>query len=43
MGKTCVAPTKITTVPHLELSAAVVAARVSVMLINELEIGELKE
>ena len=43
MGKARVAPTKVTTVPHLELSAAVVAARMSVMLRNELEIEDLQE
>lgn len=43
MGKARVAPTKVTTVPRLELSAAVVAARTSVMLRNELEISDLKE
>ena len=43
MGKARVAPTKITTVPRLELSAAVLAARTSAMLRNELEIDDLKE
>ncbi|KAG1940147.1 hypothetical protein F2P79_016875 [Pimephales promelas] len=43
MGKARVAPTKVTTVPRLELSAAVVAARISVMLRNELEIEGLQE
>lgn len=43
MGKARVAPTKVTTVPRLELSAAVVAARTSVMLRNELEIEDLQE
>ena len=43
MGKARVAPTKVTTVPRLELSAAVVAARMSVMLRNELEIEDLQE
>lgn len=43
MGKARVAPTKVTTVPRLELSAAVVAARTSVMLRNELEIEGLQE
>lgn len=37
-GKARVAPTKVTTVPRLELSAAVVAARMSDMLRKELEI-----
>ncbi len=43
MGKARVAPTKVTTVPRLELTAAVVAARTSVMLRNELEIEGLQE
>lgn len=43
MGKARVAPTKVTTVPRLELSAAVVAARTSVMLRNEIEIDSLQE
>lgn len=43
MGKARVAPTKVTTVPRLELSAAVVAARTSAMLRNELEIDGLQE
>ncbi|XP_062421503.1 uncharacterized protein LOC134132867 [Pungitius pungitius] len=43
MGKARVAPTKVTTIPRLELSAAVVAARISVMLRNELEINGLQE
>ncbi|XP_067305911.1 uncharacterized protein [Pseudorasbora parva] len=43
MGKARVAPTKVTTVPRLELSAAVIAARISVMLRNELEIEGLQE
>ncbi|XP_022523726.2 uncharacterized protein LOC111191896 [Astyanax mexicanus] len=43
MGKARVAPTKITTIPRLELSAAVVAARTSAMLRNELEIDNLQE
>lgn len=38
MGKARVAPTKVTTVPRLELSAAVVAVRMSDMLRKELEI-----
>ena len=43
MGKARVAPTKVTTIPRLELSAAVVAARTSVMLRHELEIDGLQE
>lgn len=37
MGKARVTPTKVTTIPRLELSAAVVAARTSAMLRNELD------
>lgn len=37
MAKARVAPTKITSIPRLELSAAVTAARMSVMLKAELE------
>lgn len=43
LGKAHVAPTKVTTVPRLELTAAVVAARTSVRLRNELEISDLEE
>lgn len=43
LGKARVAPTKVTTVPRLELTAAVVAARTSAMLRNELEISDLEE
>ncbi|XP_028298181.1 uncharacterized protein LOC114460481 isoform X2 [Gouania willdenowi] len=43
MGKARVAPTKVTTVPRLELTAAVVSARTSVMLRSELEISDLQE
>lgn len=43
MGKACVAPTKVTTVPRLELSAAVVAARTGAVLKNELQIESLQE
>lgn len=38
MAKARVVPTKLTSIPRLELSAAVVAARSSVMLRNELEV-----
>lgn len=37
MAKARVAPTKLTSIPRLELSAAVIAARSSVMLKNEME------
>ncbi|XP_030585762.1 uncharacterized protein LOC115780619 [Archocentrus centrarchus] len=43
MGKARVAPLKVTTIPRLELSAAVVAVRTSDMLREELEIESLKE
>lgn len=43
MGKARVAPTKVTTIPRLELSAAVVAARASTMLRKELELDGLQE
>lgn len=43
IGKARVAPTKVTTIPRLELSAAVVAARMSIMLRNELDIEDLQE
>lgn len=43
VGKSRVAPTKVTTVPRLELSAAVVAVRTSDMLKKELEIECLQE
>lgn len=42
-GKARVAPTKVTTIPCLELSAAVVAARMSIMLRNKLDINDLQE
>ncbi|KAL7849158.1 hypothetical protein SRHO_G00207810 [Serrasalmus rhombeus] len=42
-GKARVAPTKVTTVPRLELSAAVVAVRISDMLKKELELDCLQE
>lgn len=43
MAKARVAPTKVTTVPRLELSAAVVAVRTSDMLKRELEIEDAQE
>ncbi|KAK5859400.1 hypothetical protein PBY51_020957 [Eleginops maclovinus] len=43
MGKSRVSPTKVTTIPRLELTAAVVAVRTSDMLRNELEIQDLQE
>lgn len=43
MGKARVAPTKITTIPRLELSAAVVAVQTSDLLRKELEIDDLDE
>nr|XP_055049264.1 uncharacterized protein LOC129434357 [Misgurnus anguillicaudatus] len=43
MGKARVSPTKVTTIPRLELSAAVVAVKTSDMLRNELEIQDLQE
>ncbi|XP_042632019.1 uncharacterized protein LOC122148737 [Cyprinus carpio] len=43
MGKARVSPTKVTTIPMLELTAAVVAVQTSDMLRNELEIQDLKE
>ena len=43
MGKSRVSPTKVTTIPRLELSAAVVAVRTSDMLRRELEIQDLQE
>ncbi|XP_051813869.1 uncharacterized protein LOC127536725 [Acanthochromis polyacanthus] len=43
MGKARVAPTKVTTIPRLELSAAVVAARTASFLKRELEIQDLQE
>ncbi|XP_037388700.1 uncharacterized protein LOC119262023 [Pygocentrus nattereri] len=43
MGKSRVTPSKVTTIPRLELTAAVVAVRTSDMLRNELEIQDLQE
>jgi hypothetical protein len=43
MGKSRVAPSKVTTIPRLELSAVVVAVRTSDMLKKELEIQGLQE
>lgn len=43
MGKSRVSPTKVTTIPRLKLSAAVVAVQTSNMLRKELEIKDLQE
>ncbi|XP_060775250.1 uncharacterized protein LOC132885032 [Neoarius graeffei] len=43
MGKSRVSPTKVMTIPRLELSAAVVSVRVSDLLRNELELQDPKE
>ena len=43
MGKYRVAPTKITTIPRLELTAAVVSAKVSEMVQEELHYANLKQ
>lgn len=42
LSKAHVVPTNVTTIPHLELSAAVVAARMSIMLRNDLDIDDLQ-
>jgi len=43
MGKSRVAPTKITTIPRLELTTAVVLAKVAVMVQEELNDANLKQ
>ncbi len=43
MGKSHVSPTKVTTIPRLELTAATVSVTVSNMLREELVYGDLKE
>lgn len=43
MRKACGVPTKLTTVPRLELSTAVIEARTCAILRNELEIDGLQE
>ncbi|KAJ8345841.1 hypothetical protein SKAU_G00300340 [Synaphobranchus kaupii] len=43
IGKSCVSPTKITTIPRLELSAAVVSVKISDMLKEELGFPDAKE
>lgn len=43
MGKARVAPTKVMTIPRLELSAAVVATRTSDLLKREMELEDLRE
>ena len=43
MGKSRVAPTKVTTIPRLELTEAVISVKISVLLTAELEYGNVKE
>ncbi|KAI5085315.1 hypothetical protein C0J45_23790, partial [Silurus meridionalis] len=43
MGKSRVAPTKVTTIPRLELTAAVVATRIGDLLKRELELEGIRE
>jgi len=43
MGKSCVAPMKITMIPRLELTAAVFSAKVAVMVQEELNYANLKQ
>jgi len=43
MGKSRVAPSKITTIPRLELTTEVVSAKVGVMLQEELNYINLKQ
>lgn len=43
IGKACVSPTKVTTIPRLELTAAVVSVSISNMLKEEFRIDECEE
>ena len=43
MGKSRVAPTKVTPIPRLELTAAVVSVKISELLAAELEYGNVEE
>lgn len=43
IGKACVSPTKVTTIPRLELTAAVVSVSISNMLQEEFRIDECEE